>query len=154
MHLLRQSPGELLKLSSEVRHWLENRRTNVFGTLKNYLSAVRGVELSHFHLNPQPAVSDEHRKMVNRLWAYESLAAELAPAHGGIAPLRAAIAEFEQAWLAFEAARAAYRGEVQSGSSADRHIQSVVIQLEKVAAAVRTAIEATRTLDADLRRKK
>lgn len=147
-------PDDVLRVTSEVRHWLENRRINVTGMLDNFCGALRGERLSSFHLNSQPAISKDHQEMVNRLWAYESLAAELAPANGGIVPLRAAMDEFEQAWSAFDAARKSYRLELESGEVRRDQIESVINQLEKVIAAVRKAIEATYTLDAALQKKK
>ncbi len=151
-HLLPQDPSDLLRISSEVRHWLENRRTNVTGMLDNFRGALRGERLSPFHLNSQPAISKDHQEMVNRLWAYESLAAKLASANGGIVPLRAAMDEFEQTWSGFDTARESYRLELECGKTGKNRIESVISQLEKVIAAVRKAIEATDTLDAALQK--
>lgn len=151
---LPKDPSDLLRISSEVRHWLENRRTNVTGMLDNFRGALRGEWLSPFHLNSQPAISKDHQEMVNRLWAYESLAEELAPANGGIVPLRAAMDEFEKAWSRFDTARENYRLELESGAAGKDRIKFVISQLEKVIAAVRKAIEATYTLDAALQKKK
>jgi hypothetical protein len=153
-NLLPKDPSDLLRISSEVRHWLENRRTNVTGMLDNFCGALRRERLSPFHLNSQPAISKDHQEMVNRLWVYESLAAELAPASGGIMPLRAAMDEFEHAWFEFDAARESYRLELESDEVGKGRIESVISQLEKVIAAVRKAIEATYTLDAALQKKK
>jgi hypothetical protein len=152
-NLLPQSPNDLLRISSEVRHWLENRRTNVMGMLNNFRGALQGEQLSPFHLNSQPALSKDHQDMVNRLWTYESLAAELSPANGGIAPLRAAMDEFEQTWFDFDAAREGYRLALESVGAGKDRIESVISQLEKVIAAVSKAIEATYTLDAALQEK-
>ncbi len=146
-------PDDVLRVTSEIRHWLDNRRINVTGMLNDFRSALRGNEISPFHLDPQPAVSEDHRKMVDRLWAYESLAVDLAPTTGGIVPLRAAMDEFEQAWSAFEVTRAIYRREIESVGTGKDHVESVVNQLEKVVEAVCEAIEATRTLDAALQKK-
>jgi hypothetical protein len=146
--------GDLLRISSEVRHWLENRRINVTGMLDNFRGALRGERLSPFHLNSQPAISKEHQEMVSRLWAYESLVSGLARASGGIVPLRAAMDDFEQAWSVFDVAREGYRLELESGGTGKGQIESVINQLEKVVAAVRKAIEATYTLDAALQKKK
>lgn len=153
-HLLPQDPSDLLRISSEVRHWLENRRTNVTGMLDNFRGALQGERLSLFHLNSQPAISKDHQEMVNRLWAYESLAAELAHANGGIVPLRDAMDEFEQTWSGFDTARERYRLEIESGEVGKDRIESVISQLEKVIVAVRKAIEATYTLDAALKKKR
>lgn len=142
----------LLDMSSKVRHWLENRRTNVTGMLDNFRGALRGERLSLFHLNSQPAISKDHLEMVNRLWAYESFAAELAPANGGVAPLRAAMDEFEHTWSEFDAAREGYRLELESGAARKDRIESVISQLVKVIVVVRKAIEATYTLDAALQK--
>lgn len=150
----REGRRNLLDMSSKVRHWLENRRTNVTGMLDNFRGALRGEPLSPFHLNSQPTISKDHKEMVNRLWAYESLAAKLAPSSGGIVPLRAAMDEFEQAWSAFDAARESYRLELESGAAGKDQIKSVISQLEKVVAAVRKTIEATYTLDAALKKKR
>ena len=151
-HLWRLS--ELLVQLAKIRHWLENRRINVTGMLKDFRSTLDGDVISSFHLNPQPAISADHLKMVNRLWAYEALAAELAPDSGGVAPLRAAMTDFEQAWPGFEKARAIYRRELESGGAGNDQIESVTDQLEKVIAAVSITIDATLALDAALQRKR
>lgn len=152
--LLPQDPDDLLRITSEIRHWLENRRANVTGMLDNFRGALRGEWLSPFHLNSQPAISKDHQEMVNRLWAYESLAAKFARANGGIVPLRDAMDEFEKAWSGFDTARESYRLELESGAAGKDRIESVISQLEKVVAAVRETIEATYTLDAALQKKK
>ncbi len=147
-------PDDLLRISSEIRHWLENRRTSTTGMLDNFRGAMRGEWLSPFHLNSQPAISSEHQEMVNRLWAYEYFAAEFAPETGGLVPLRAAMDEFENAWSNFDAARESYRVEVERGGAGKELIESVISQLKKVIAAIIKAIEATRMLDAALQKKK
>jgi len=152
-NLLPQDPGDLLRISSEVRHWLGNRRTNATGMLDNFRGALRGERLSPFHLNSQPAISKEHQEMVSRLWAYGPLATELAQANGGVVPLRAAMDEFEQSWSEFDEARERYRLGLESGEVGQEKIESVISQLEKVIAAVRKAIDATYTLDAALKRR-
>jgi len=73
--------------------------------LKDFHGALRGDKVSPFHLNPQSAVSEDHLRMLNRLWAYESLAVELAPEKDGIAPLRTAMMDFEQDWMELEKQR-------------------------------------------------
>lgn len=148
------NPDDILQATSKIRHWLENRRTNVTGMLDNFRGALRGEWLSPFHLNSQPAISKDHQEMVNRLWVYESLAAELAPSNGGIVPLRDAMGEFEQTWSEFDTARERYRLELESGADGKDQIKSVISQLEKVVAAVRKTIEATYTLDAALKKKR
>lgn len=152
-HLSIRNPADLLKLSSEIRHWLENRRTNVTGMLDDFRNVLRGDTISPFHLTPQPAISEAHRKMVNRLWIYEPIAAKLTPENGGIAPLRAAMAEFEQAWSAFEAARVACRDKVKLGVDSSEQTRVAITQLETVIETVRKAIEVTRTLDTALQEK-
>lgn len=152
-NFLPKDPSELLCISSEIRHWLENLEPIVTGTLKNFHAALRGGELSPFHLNSQSAISREHRDMVNRLWAYESLAVEFSPTNGGLLPLRAAMSEFEQAWSEFNMARESYCLALENGTAGKDRINSVIIQLEKVVSAVQKAIEATDTLDAALKKR-
>jgi hypothetical protein len=152
-NLLPGTPSDLLRISSEVRHWLENRRTNVNGMLDNFRAALLGEQLSPFHLNSQPALSKEHQEMVNRLLSYESLAKEFAPSNGGIVPIRAAMKAFEQAWSKFDATRENYRLAFESGETGNDRIESVISQLEKVIATVGKAIEATHTLDEALQEK-
>jgi hypothetical protein len=152
-HFSIQNPNDLLKLSSEIRHWLENRRTNVTGMLDDFRNVLRGDTISPFHLIPQPAVSEVHRKMVNRLWIYEPMAVKLTSANGGIAPLRASMAEFEQAWAEFEAVRESCREKVNLGEDSSEQTRVAISKLEAVIETVCKTIEVTRTLDAALQEK-
>lgn len=145
--------NDLLRMSSEVRHWLENRRTNVRGMLVDFRGAVRKDELSAFHLISQPAVSEQHQQTLNRLWAFDRLVSEFASANHGIGALREAIAEVEGVWSAFELSRAVCRAAVQKGALGSAEVEAVVTKLEKVAIAVSSAIQATHILDAALARR-
>lgn len=143
----------ILRVTSEVRHWLENRRTNVTGMRDDFRKALNGAQLSPFYLEPQSAVAEEHRKMVERLWAYEWLAVELASESGGVGPLRVAMADFERRWDALEKAKLAYRKEAVRGIADREKIKSVAFRIDQVLVAVRTAIDATRVLDAAIQQK-
>lgn len=102
--------GDVLRVMVEVRHWLENRLRNAEGALQNIDSAARGEKPLHrSYLDPVEAISDEHRDMVDRLWAQEVPAGHFAPDIGGLRPLRAAMTAFELQWQALEAARTSMR---------------------------------------------
>lgn len=152
---LRNQSILLQKLSSEIRHWLENRRTIVKGMSDDFRKVMRGDTLSPFHLLAQPAVSEEHRKMLERMWALGPGAAVLAPAMGGIAPLRSAMDDFESAWADFDAARAKIRQEDAADDAVagnNQPIPMLISRLEKVSAAISVAIDAAHTLDTALKK--
>lgn len=142
--------GDVLRLTAEIRHWLENRRRNTEGALINFESAGRGEKQLHdSYLEPVAAISEEHRAMLDRLWALEVPAARFAPRIGGLAPLKAAIAEFETRWQALEATRATLRD-----SGAEERLERLagaVTELRRVCKALSAAIMATLDLDKELR---
>jgi hypothetical protein len=141
--------GDIMRLTSEVRHWLENRRRNTEGALMNCESAGRGEKRLHdSYLEPVAAISEEHRAMLDRLWMLEAPAARFAPRIGGLAPLKAAIAGFETGWQALETTRAVLR----TGGAEERpkSLADVVTELRQVIEALSAAIMATRDLDKDI----
>ncbi len=146
---LLQPIDDILRHTSEVRHWLENRLRNSQGALSNLEKAARGeIRLHPTHLDPVTSVSEEHRAMLNRLWALDIPAMLYAPRMGGAGPLKTAIEAFESHWQALEAARAALRA---TGIEAGEHcICDMVRHLDLVCPALTEAIGATRELDREL----
>lgn len=140
----------LLTLSAEIRHWLENRMRNTELALSDFESALRGeIRLHRSHLEPVAAISEDHQTMLDRLWAMEISAGQFAPRTGGLTPLKAAIGEFETGWQALEATRAALLASVESEDRAKR-IKEAVMGFRRVRDALSAAIMATRELDDEM----
>lgn len=140
---------DILRHTSEVRHWLENRLRNSQGALSNFEKATRGeIRLHSAHLEPVASISEEHRTMLDRLWALDVPAKLYAPHLGGFGPLQTAIEAFETHWQVLEAARAALRATgVKAGEDGMR---DMVRHLDQVCGALAAAISATRELDREL----
>lgn len=143
------SAGEVLRLTSEVRHWLENRRRNVEGAQRDFESAARGeIVLDESYLSPVSAISDAHREMLDRLWAMEASALRYAPRIDGLAGIRAVLDVFEARWRDLELARAAYRqAEVRSSAS---HLTAAVDAHRNVVVVLAEAIRLTHELDDEM----
>lgn len=144
--LLQNDRAGLLKLSSEIRHWLENRHTNVTGLRDDFRQVVRGEEVSRFHLEPQPAIAEEHRAMVDRLWAYDWLAAANLSRVGGTSGLRAAMDEFESSWAALTGAKMDCTVHDRPETAREKR-EAVIHAADRVLSAIRAAIDGTRVLD-------
>lgn len=143
------SAADILRLTSEIRHWLENRLRNTKGALSDLEAACRREKPLHAsYLEAVAAMSDAHRAMLDRLCALEALAAHLAPATGGLGPTRTAIETFETRWQALEVVRVALR------ETADEQGTTYLAELREsllgVCEALSTAIAATRNLDSEL----
>lgn len=142
--------GDVLRLTSEIRHWLENRRRNTEGALMNFESAWRGEKQLHdAYLEPVTAISEDHQVMLDRLWALEVPTARFAPRIGGLAPLKAAIADFDTRWQALETARAALRA--SGAEERPKCLADAVTELRQVIETLSVAIMATLDLDKELR---
>lgn len=141
--------GDLLRLTSEIRHWLENRLRNTEGALKDFEGARDGkAQLHRSYLEPVAAISEEHQAMLDRLWALEVAVNQFAPRTGGLGPLKAAVAEFEIRWQALEAARAALWA--TGAEDSKERLAQAVTELERVRDALSTAIMAARNLEDEL----
>jgi hypothetical protein len=141
--------GDVLRLTSEIRHWLENRLRNTECALNDFESARRGeIQLHRTHLESVAAISEEHRAMLDRLWALEVPAGRFAPRTGGLGPMKTAVAEFETRWQALEAARAALRTSGAEGR--EEHLAEAVTEFKRVRDALSAATMATRKLDNEL----
>lgn len=58
-------PGQILRATSEVRHWIENRLRNTDLMLSDFGSVARGsVELHPSYLEPAVDISEEHQAML------------------------------------------------------------------------------------------
>jgi hypothetical protein len=137
----------LLSLLSHIRHWLENRRTNVAGMLQNFESAAHGEELSPFHLSEQPAMSDDHAAMVNRVWscAPPPIAPDVfTKFHGRMDDLR-------RAWEEFEDTRLTIKRQYEQGLSALDQLQTAVTRLQLIASVVDSAISSAREIEVALK---
>lgn len=144
-----QPIDDILRHTSEVRHWLENRLRNSQGALSNLEKAARGeIRLHSAHLDPVTSISEEHRAMLDRLWALDAPAKLYAPQMGGFEPLKTAIHVFESHWQALEAARAALR--VIGIEGGEHDMRDMVEHLDQVRIALTEAIGATRELDREL----
>lgn len=141
--------GDMLRLTAEIRHWLENRLRNTEGALSDFESAERGeIQLHRTHLYPLASISDEHRAMLNRLWALEVPAMQFAQRVGGIGPLKTAVAEFESRWQDLEAARVALR--LSEGGHRKQDLAEAVAQFARVRDALQAIIVASRELDNEM----
>lgn len=131
---------------SEVRHWLENRLRNVDGTQVALDTALRGeVTLHKSHLDPVAAMTDPHRKMVERLWACDASVGRLAPEIGGLGAIRYRMDVYEHRWGDLECARAALR----TAPNAERtnRLTAMGERLAAVREALAMAIEAMDDVD-------
>ena len=95
---------------SEVRHWLENRLRNIDGARVALEAELRGeAALHNSHLEPVAAMSEAHRRMIERLWTLGASMAWWAPKAGGMDAIRDTMTEYELRWAELEHARAALR---------------------------------------------
>ncbi len=103
---------DVLRLNSEVRHWLENRQRNVLGITETVERAATGdITLHTSHFDPVPAISEEHQSMLQRFWDLDEPVARLAPGIGGLTALRAVVTCLESQWQLLEAIKASLRAE-------------------------------------------
>ncbi len=145
--------GDVLRLTSEIRHWLENRLRNTEGALNDFQRARLGeIQLHRTYLDPVAPVTEEHRAMLDRLWALEAPAERFAPRTGGLGPLKGALAEFENSWQALEAARSALRASGIKGE--EQGLTETVAEFARVYDALQSAIKATRELDNEMTERK
>ncbi len=144
--------GDAVALSSEIRHWLTNRRRNTEGALKNFNAAARDERHLHpAHLVPIEAISRQHRNLLARFEKLTRFLGILDSEATSAASLMAAIRQFESCWSAVEVARAAVRAAHDGG---DQYAYAGAASgaceaLFKVRDALSAAIDATRRFDAD-----
>lgn len=138
------TPADVLRATSEVRHWIENRLRNTGLMLSDFRAVARGsVELHPSYLEPAMAISEEHQEMLDRLLDFEPAIEQFAPGSGGMEVMRRAMSVFVARWDILETARAKCK---VAGSGA-AGIGEIISQIEGVSAALNEAIEATRQLD-------
>ena len=71
--------ADITRLSSEIRHWLENRLRNTSGALYDFEAAERGeIRLHPNYLEPV-AISSEHQAMLERFCTLEPHVLRLVP---------------------------------------------------------------------------
>ncbi len=141
-------PEDVLRVTSELRHWLENRRRNMERALVDFEAVAGGKgQLHTSYLEPVAAISDAHQHMLNQFWTLETAARRFAPATGGLAPMKAAIKKFETSWMELEAQRKTLRPD-----DAGR-LEGVVTALKTVADSINNGVAALRLLDDEIRKK-
>jgi len=141
---------DILRMTSEVRHWLQNRQKAVLIGLDDFEQAAEGgVALHQDYLKPVAPVSGEHRAMLDRLWALERAPAVFASRVGGLSAVREAVQAFETSWLALEVARTALR-DADPGQHSAHLATEAAKRYRQVAADLTAAIQATLLLDAEL----
>lgn len=140
--------GDITRLSSEIRHWLENRLRNTNGALHDFEAAERGeIQLHPDHLKPVLAISSEHQVTLERFCSLEPDVQRLVPEASGLKTFSAAIENFQCHWQALEKAKVALPPSVEHSGPA---ISQMVKALEGVRDALETAIAATQELDNEL----
>ena len=142
--------GDITRLSSEIRHWLENRLRNTNGALHDFEAAERGeIRLHLDHLGPVPAISNEHQATLERFCSLEPHVLRLAPEASGLKKFNAAIENFQSHWQTLETAKKALRNSPSVEHSGPAVSQMIEAQ-ERSRDALENAIEATRDLDNEL----
>ncbi len=107
---LAPSENDVLASTSEIRHWLVNRRRNTEGAILNFDAAGRGERVLHVaHLEPLAAISDPHLRLLDRFKQLLEAIGLNADLQGEASGLFRAISNFESRWLQVEAARSALR---------------------------------------------
>ncbi len=141
---------DITRLSSEIRHWLENRLRNTNGALHDFEAAKRGeIRLHPNHLEPVDAISSEHQATLERFRSLEPHVLRLAPKADGLKKFSAAIGNFQSHWQALETAKETLRNAPSVEPSGSAVSQMIEAQ-EKSRDALETAIAATWELDNEL----
>jgi hypothetical protein len=143
------TPEDIRRVVAEIRHWLENRLRNTKGALIDFRNAARGVTQLHLaHLEPTAAISQAHRRMLDRLWAFDVAIARFAPNAGGLASVKSALGSFESRWQEFEMMRA----EIRLGGHKEcaRPLYKAEQRLELICSALAAAIDATNGLSREM----
>ena len=133
------STCDIRRVLATVRHWLEGRLRTSEGAGLRFDLALGAAPLHRRHLEPIPAMSPEHRDILEGLWAMES------PGVDEFFPLRRAIGAFEDRWEALEACRAQLRGAGDAQSQA--LLESTRDAQHASSEALSEAIEAARSLE-------
>ena len=142
--------GNITRLSSEIRHWLENRLRNTNGALHDFEAAKRGeIRLHPNHLEPVLAISSEHQATLERFCSLKLHILRLAPEASGLKTFSAAIENFQSHWQALETAKETLRNAPSVEHSGPSVSQMIEAQ-ERSRDALETAIAATRALDNEL----
>lgn len=141
---------DLLRASSNVRHWLEGRLRNEGGALNDFYAEARGeIQLVREHLEPRASISKEHHEMLDRLFGLNAAARRYASNTSGVDGIRYAIDRFEAAWKSLEDTRACYLSQLTKADSALRMklAARVCSALEQVTDALSLAIAETKRFD-------
>lgn len=142
--------GDITRLSSEIRHWLENRLRNTKGALLDFEATKRGeIRLHPNHLESVLAISSEHQATLERFCSLEPHVLRLAPNADGLKKFSAAIGNFQSHWQALETAKETLRNTPSVERSGPAVSQMIEAQ-ERSRDALETAIAATRDLDNEL----
>ena len=154
------SPGivtrdDVLRASSNVRHWLEGRLLYVGASLLDFGSAARGeLHLVPAYLAPKEAISEQHQQMLDRLWDLSSAVSTHAPGSDGLTLIRQAMDRFEATWASLEVARAEYRLHLRAADNPQMSHLAVRVceEIQSAMNNLSAAIAATRRFDDQIKR--
>lgn len=145
-------PNDLLRLNSEIRHWLENRKRNTVDTLSDFRNSLSGEVLHPSHLEPVAAITMQHRElMLDRFLAFDVYVQKKSNSSDEFNTVKDAIVRFEAQWQALEVARKKYRSELSKGSNCNEIARIVINKLELACNELEIVIQATRLLDNSLK---
>lgn len=145
--------SDVMRLTTDIRHWLKNRLRNTQGALNDFECAKRGEKQLHSsHLDSVAAISGQHSAMLNRLWALEVSVKHFAHHSDGLTPLKTAVADFENCWRALEAVRRALR--LNENVRPKEDLAEAVLEYARVRDALQLAIDATCELDSEMMKPK
>jgi hypothetical protein len=146
-------PNDLLRLNSEIRHWLENRKRNTVETLSDFRNSLSGEIVLHpSHLEPVAAITMQHRElMLDRFWAFDVYVQKLTNSIDELNAVKDAITRFEAQWQSLEVARSKYRSELSKGHNCSEIASIVINKLELACNELEIAIQSTRQLDNSLK---
>jgi hypothetical protein len=141
---------DILRISSEVRHWLRNRLRNGEAAVDILERSMRGeIRLHPSNLRPVAAVSREHMDVLERFWAHERPAQQLAPSNRGVAGVKDALDSFTRCWDAIEAARAVVRE--AAGAPSPAATARLLLRHQQACDTLHHAIALTLALDDELK---
>lgn len=154
--MLSASRTDLLRASSNVRHWLEGRLNNEEGALSDFSSVARGaMQIAPEHLEPRDAVPDEHQDMLDRLCMLGTAARRYLSIGEGLAGIQDSMRAFEAAWRSLEQTRARYlvQHSIAEPTLGTEFAASVCAELKEVVGTLERAIAATRQFDEQIRQR-
>lgn len=152
---LQLSTTEMLRVISEVSHWLQGRLRNSEAGLADFKRAATGEQDLHpAHLRPVPALSSQHRAMLARLWRLDPWLRLNCATPDEMCACRNAISAFEDAWRSLETTRAALCRKVTTEELDDaiegyRLVRNQLEGAVKALSSLRSRLEGSASLEAD-----